>query len=370
MKKDAIRKSLGLFGIAAGVLGLALTAMPQNATAQMKDFGGIELTIATFPSTWEIRFTEEVGPAMEKMNIKLKFIGGRSDEFLNKLISAKGSPTFDIVEITDHVFPEMLEGGFLDKLNLANIPNIQFLNKAMYNDYKVGYWQTQAAILYNFEKFKELGIPAPTEPEDLLHPKLKGKVIFPSLTGYGAVSVITAIAKKHGGDEENIDPALPILRKFSAQVHSFADFTPMSQAMKNGDIYAAFSSGGSARRLRDAGVPIAIHHLVIDGHQGVPSFGYLGVVKGSKHKEAAEAFINEAIGLEMQDGIFVNNGTIPTNGKMQAKFAAEVGQEKDPFGSLYRLLAPKTIADMYYLKFDKIDRRAWGKKLQRVQAGK
>lgn len=370
MKKNTLKKSLCLFGLAAGALGLAMTAMPQNATAQMKDFGGIELTIATFPSTWEIRFREEVGPAMEKMNVKLKFIGGRSDEFLNKLISAKGSPTFDIVEITDHVFPEMLEGGFLDKLSFDNIPNTQFLNKAMYNDYKVGYWQTQQAILFNHEKFKELGIPAPTEPEDLLHPKLKGKVIFPSLTGYGAVSVITAIARKHGGDEKNIDPALPVLRKFSAQVHSFADFTPMSQAMKNGDIYAAFSSGGSARRLRDAGVPIAIHHLVIDGKRGVPSFGYLGVVKGSKHKEAAEAFINEAIGLEMQEGIFINNGTIPTNGKMQAKFAAEVGQEKDPFGSLYRLLAPETIANMYYLKFDDIDRRAWGKKLQRVQVGK
>ena len=370
MKKSTIRKSLCLFGVAAGALGLAMTAMPQNATAQMKDFGGIELTVATFPSTWEIRFREEIGPAMEKMGVKLKFIGGRSDEFLAKLIAAKGSPTFDIVEITDHVFPELLEGGFLNKLNHGNIPNLEFLNNAMYNEYKVGYWQTQAAILYNHEKFAELGIPKPTEPEDLLHPKLKGKVIFPSLTGYGAVAVITAISKKHGGDEENIDPALPTLRKFSAQVHSFADFTPMSQAMKNGDIYAAFSSGGSARRLRDAGVPMGIHHLEIDGKRGVPSFGYLGSVKGSKHKEAAEAFINEAIGLEMQEGIFINNGTIPTNGKLQARFASEVGQEKDPFGTLYRLLAPKTIAGMYYLKFDKIDRRKWGKKLQRVQVGK
>ncbi len=370
MKKTTFKQSLGLLGVAAGVLGLALTAIPQNATAQTKDFGGIELTIATFPSTWEIRFREEIGPAMEKMNVKLKFIGGRSDEFLAKLILARGSPTFDVVEITDHVFPELLEGGFLNKLNHGNIPNIEFLNNAMYNEYKVGYWQTQQAILYNHEKFAELGIPKPTEPEDLLHPKLKGKVIFPSLTGYGAVSVITAIAKKHGGDEENIDPALPILRKFSAQVHSFADFTPMSQAMKNGDIYAAFSSGGSARRLRDAGVPIGIHHLVIDGKQGVPSFGYLGSVKGSKHQEAAEAFINEAIGLEMQEGIFINNGTIPTNSKLQARFAQEVGQEKDPFGTLYRLLAPKTIAGMYYLKFDMIDRRKWGKKLQRVQIGK
>ena len=56
MKKDRLKRSLRLMGVVAGVMGLALAAIPQNATAQMKDFGGIELTIATFPSTWEIRF--------------------------------------------------------------------------------------------------------------------------------------------------------------------------------------------------------------------------------------------------------------------------------------------------------------------------
>lgn len=368
MKKDTLRKSLGLFGVAAGVLGMALTAIPQNATAQMKDFGGIELTIATFPSTWEIRFREEVGPAMEKMNVKLKFIGGRSDEFLAKMIAAKGSPTFDVVEITDHVFPEMMAGGFLEKMDLNNITNKEFLNRGMYNDFKVGYWSTHAAIVWNHEKFAELGVPSPTEVEDLLHPKLKGKVIFPTLSSYNAVPYIVSLSKKYGGDEENIDPALPVLRKFADHVHSFADFTPMSQAMKNGDVYASLTAGNGAIRLLDAGVPMAVHHLTIDGKEGVPSFGYLGVVKGSKHKEAAEAFINEAIGLEMQEGEHVNNGIVPTHSKIQAMYAPK--QRQDKFGTYFNLMAPEKVANMYYMNFDKIDRRAWGKKLQRVQVGK
>ena len=85
----------------------------------------------------------------------------------------------------------------------------------------------------------------------------------------------------------------------------------MSQAMKNGDIYASLTAGNGAIRLLDAGVPMAARHLTIDGKEGVPSFGYLGVVKGSKHKEAAEAFINETIGLEMQQGEHLNNGIVP-----------------------------------------------------------
>ena len=368
MKKDRLKRSLRLMGVVAGALGLAMTAMPQNATAQMKDFGGIELTIATFPSTWEIRFREEVGPAMEKMNVKLKFIGGRSDEFLAKMIAAKGSPSFDVVEITDHVFPEMMGGGFLDKMDLNNVPNKQFLNRGSYNDFKIGYWSTQAAILFNQEKFAELGIPAPTKVEDLLHPKLKGKVIFPQLSGYLAVPFVVHLAKQYGGDEKNIDPALPVLRKFADHVHSFADHTPTMQALKNSDIYATLMNGGTAIRMLDAGVPIAITHLEIGGKTGVPSFGYLGVVKGSKHKEAAEAFINEAIGLEMQEGAHVNNGIVPTHREILAKFAPK--QRQDKFGTYFNQMSPDKVANMYYMKFDKIDRRAWGKKLQRVQVGK
>lgn len=370
MKLKYVKRMLSLSAVVVGVFCLFLTAIPQNADAALKkkDFGGIELTIATFPSTWEIRFREEVGPQMEMMNVKLKFIGGRAEQFLAKMIAAKGTPTFDVVEVTDHVAPEMMAGNFLDKLDLKNIPNVEWINPGVYNDYKVGYWTTQAAIVFNHAKLTELGIPFPTEVEDLLHPKLKGKVIFPTLSSYNAVPYIVALAKKYGGDEANIDPALPVLRKFSSHVHSFADFTPMSQAMKNGDIYATLTAGNGAIRILKAGIPMAVNHLVIDGKEGVPSFGYLGVVKGSKHKAAAEAFINEAIGLEMAQGSHLNNGIVPTHKAVLGMYADR--QPKDKFGTYFNRMQPEAVANMYYMDFDKIDRRKWGKKLQRVQVGK
>ena len=368
MWKYTMKRSLRLMGVVVGVMGLAVAAAAPGMSAEMKDFGGIELTIATFPSTWEIRFREEIGPAMEKMGVKLKFIGGRSEEFLAKMIAAKGTPSFDVVEITDHVFPDMRKGDFLAKMNLNNIPNKKFLNSALYNDYKVGYWNTHAAIIWNWKKFDEMGIPAPTELEDLLHPKLKGKVIFPTLTSYSAVPYILHLAKKYGGDEKNIDPALPVLRKFADQVHSFADFTPTSQAMKNGDAWATLFAGNSAIRLLDAGVPMGVRHLVIDGHEGVPSFGYLGVVKGSKNQEAAEAFINEAIDWEFQEGMLLNNGTVTVNSLVQARYADE--QRMDKFGTFFNLMTKEKVEDFYYMKFEQMDRREWGKKLQRVQVGK
>ena len=367
MKKDKLKWSLRFMGVVAGVMGLALAALPQDAAAQKK-FEGVELVIATFPSTWEIRFREEVGPAMEAMGVKLKFIGGRSEEFLAKMIAAKGSPTFDVVEITDHVARDMLSGGFLEKLNLDNIPNTKFLNPAMVDDYKVGYWSTQAAFIWNWKKFEELGIPHPTEHEDLLHPKLKGKVIFTTLTSYGAIPHVVALASKYGGSEADLDPALPALRKFVDQVHSFADFTPMSQAMKNGDIYAAVTVANGAIRILDAGVPIAVRHITIKGKTGVPSTGWLGKVKGTKHPEVVEAFINEAIGWEMQEGEHLNNGIVPLHREVLAKHAKQ--QRKDHFGTYFNMMEPEMVDNMYYINFSKIDRGALGKKLLRVQAGK
>ena len=366
MKKDKLKWSLRFMGVVAGVMGLALAALPQDAAAQKK-FEGVEITIATFAGSWELRFREEVGPAMEKMGIKMKFIGGRTDQFLAKLIAAKGKTPFDVVEITDHVFSDMMQGEFLETLNLDNIPNKQYLNPALYDDHRVGYWVTQAAVLWNWKKFEELGIPHPTGMEDLLHSKLKGKIMFPKLTSYNAIPYVLALAKKYGGDEGNIDPALPVLRKFTKQVHSFAEYAAMTQGLKNEDVYAVLMAGHVGLQMLGADVPMAVRHIVIDGREGVPSIGYLGMVKGTKHPEAVEAFLNEAIGWEMQEGVHVESGLPPTNNQLLAKYAFQ--QKKDPFGTYYNLMEPKMVDQMYYIKFGEIDRRAWGKKLQRVQAG-
>ncbi len=367
MKLKTLKKSLGVLGMAVAALALALAVAPKDVAAQMK-FDNVEITIATFPSTWEIRFREEVGPAMERMGIKMKFIGGNSEAFLAQLIAAKGKTPFDVVEITDHVFPDLMAGGFLEKLNLANVPNTKFLNPSMYDDHRVGYWGTQAAIVWNWKAFEDRGIPHPKEIEDLLHPKLKGRIIFPTLSSYTAIPYIAALAYQYGGSEANIDPALPSLRKFAAQVHSFTNFTPMAQAMKNGDVIASLTVGNGAIRILDAGIPMAVRHISIKGKTGVPSFGYLGKVKGTKHPEAVEAFINAAVGWEMQEGAHVNNGIVPTHGEVLAKYALK--QRKDKFGTYFNMMEPEKVNNMYYLEFSKMDRRAWGKKLQRVQAGK
>jgi putative spermidine/putrescine transport system substrate-binding protein len=342
-----------------------LAAMPQASAQKM--FDNTKIRIATFPGTWEIRIREEVGPAMEKAGIEMEFIGGNTESFLQKLVAARGQAIpFDVVEITDHVLDEFMRSNFLQKINLNNIPNKAKVQPEFVSDYKVGYWMHVAAIQYNAEKFKENGIPFPTKHSDLLHPKLKGHLGMPSPFSYNMISHIVSLAYENGGDEGNIEPGMKALEAYVPQIHSWVGGTVMSQLMKAGDVWAAFGSGGGAIRLQTAGLPMAVTHVKVKNASGMPSVGYMGAVKGTKVAKAVDFFLNELVGQEMQEGMYLQSGLIPTNQEVLAKHwqAAPKGEN----GMTFNIMEPKKMADFYFIDYSKINRAKWAKRLARVQA--
>ncbi len=366
MRSISIMRSLRLLGVVSAVAGLMFAAMPQ-ASAQSKMFDNVKIRIATFPGTWEIRIREEVGPAMEKAGIEMEFIGGRTESFLSKLIAARGQKIpFDVVEITDHVLEEFKQAGFLQKINLDNIPNKSKVQPEFVTDFKVGYWMHVAALQYNSEKLKANGIPFPTKHSDLLHPKLKGHLGLPSPFSYNMISHIVALAYENGGDESNIEPGMKALEAFVPNIHSWVSGTVMSQLIKSGDVWATFGSGGGAIRLKTAGLPMAVTHVKVKGSSGMPSVGYMGAVKGTKVAKAVDFFLNELIGVEMQEGMYLQSGLIPTNQEVLAKHWRAA--EKDVNGMTFNIMEPDKMADFYFIDYSKIDRAKWAKRLARVQA--
>ena len=366
MLSISIMRSLRLLGVVSAVAGLMFAAMPQ-ASAQTKMFDNTKIRIATFPGTWEIRIREEVGPAMEKAGIEMEFIGGRTESFLQKLIAARGQEIpFDVVEITDHVLQEFKQAGFLQKINLDNIPNKSKVQPDFVNDFKVGYWMHVAAIQYNTEKFKENGIPFPTKHADLLHPKLKGHLGVPSPFSYNMISHIVSLAYANGGDEANIEPGMKALETFVPQIHSWVTGTVMSQLVKSGDVWATFGSGGGAIRLQSAGLPMAVAHVKVKGSSGMPSVGYMGAVNGTKVAKAVDFFLNELIGVEMQEGMYLQSGLIPTNQDVLGKHWKTA--HKDSNGGTFNIMEPERMANFYFIDYSKINRAKWAKRLSRVQA--
>ena len=96
------------------------------------------------------------------------------------------------------------------------------------------------------------------------------------------------------------------------------------------------------------------------------SRGFAGVVKGTKHKAAAEFYINHLISEEMQEILHTKNGIVPTNRKVQVKYADQ--PKLDAAGEPFLLLSPDQIANLYYMDWSDFSMKDWTRKWNRTVA--
>ena len=344
-------------GLALGAAGAAAAGM----------FEGQTLTVGTYGGSWKDRICEYICPKIEAEGGKVEFVTGNPRNLLSKLVAARGQdePPFDVVEITDATWPVVLAADFVEKMDPANVPNIADLDPNMYDEYKAANWMTQEGFVVNLEKLKELGIERPTGFMDLFHPGLKGKITIPDIAVNTVLTSIAGFAAEKGGDEHNIDPGLELIRDLG--VFAFwTSGTQITQMMKSEDVYVAIAHAGWGVRLHDAGVPVGMVHPQVKDKVGLASRGYAGLVKGTKNKAAAEFYINELISEGMQEILHTKNGIVPTNGKVQAKYADKA--KLDSSGVPFLMLAPEQIANLYYMDMSAFDMKDWTRKWNRVVA--
>ena len=353
-----------LLGAAALGAGLALGAAGAAAAGM---FEGQTLTVGTYGGSWKDRICEYICPKIEAEGGKVEFVTGNPRNLLSKLVAARGQdePPFDVVEITDATWPVVLAAGFVEKMDPANVPNVADLDPNMYDEYKAANWMTQEGFVVNLQKLEELGVERPTGFMDLFNPALKGKIIIPDIAVNTVLTSIAGFAAAKGGDEHDIDPGLELIRDLG--VHSFwTSGTQITQLMKAEDVYVAIAHAGWGVRLHDAGVPVGMVHPKVKDKVGLASRGYAGLVKGTKNKAAAEFYINELISEGMQEVLHTKNGIVPTNGKVQAKYADKA--KLDSSGVPFLMLAPEQIANLYYMDMSAFDMKDWTRKWNRVVA--
>ncbi len=344
-------------GLALGAAGVVAAGM----------FEGQTLTVGTYGGSWKDRICDYICPKIEAEGGKVEFVTGNPRNLLSKLVAARGQdePPFDVVEITDATWPVVLAADFVEKMDPANVPNIADLDPNMYDEYKAANWMTQEGFVVNLEKLKELGIERPTGFMDLFHPGLKGKITIPDIAVNTVLTSIAGFAAEKGGDEHNIDPGLELIRDLG--VFAFwTSGTQITQMMKSEDVYVAIAHAGWGVRLHDAGVPVGMVHPQVKDKVGLASRGYAGLVKGTKNKAAAEFYINELISEGMQEVLHTKNGIVPTNGKVQAKYADKA--KLDSSGVPFLMLAPEQIANLYYMDMSAFDMKDWTRKWNRVVA--
>jgi putative spermidine/putrescine transport system substrate-binding protein len=358
MRHGWLIRTLAIVGV------LAALAVGHPTRGDEPRFDGVTLRVATWGGGNRDFVRDKVGVELEKRGAKVDYVSGSPAESLAKLIAARGRQTpFDVVEMIDSVVPDFMEGGFLQKIELDNVPNRRFLKSFQFDDYKVANWSTQEGIVYNAEKFKELGIPAPTKYADILSPKLRGKVVFPDVGTGGWVHAIVGMSMAFGGSEANIDPGLNAIKDLKARSYFSGSGETEYTEFKNGDIWAAPMHAGWAVQMHKRGITsVKSSHLQMGSKKGLVKHGYWGVVKGTPAAKAAEYFINTYISADAQEFMTKNRGLVAVNAEAQKRLLS------DPLLAEMLLLKPDDIANVYLIDFNKVKVAEWTDKWNRMIA--
>jgi putative spermidine/putrescine transport system substrate-binding protein len=340
----------------AGVISPAAAQTGEEAR-----FKGVTLKIGTWGSATRDSLRDFVAAEIVKRGGTVEFVIGSPQDNLAKLIAARGQVPFDLYEFLGTMRPEIEGRGLLATLDMKNIPNARAVASMQPNNLMVPTWITQEMIIYNPERFKEAGIPAPKSLADLRNPKLAGRIMIPDIASGGGIEAVGAFALTAGGDEANIGPGLKLIRELPGVRFWKAGGEVITQ-FKSGDIWVAMAHAGWAVRTAKAGVPVLTVPPQIGAKAGLIKDGYIGVVKGSRNQAAAEFFIDTYLSAQAQFQFAEKVGVVPVVAEARAKLAG------DPVLRQLLVLDSAGIAGMARLDPAKIDLSRWNDEWNRAVA--
>ncbi len=286
----------------ASTAAISMLSLGRSAFGQAKpDFSGVTLRVHTFGGSWRDALRDIVGARFEETGGSVEYIVGTADTAFAKMIASRNSADkpFDLIEMSAHSAGDWARSEFLAEINYANVPNAEPIADLFRLPKLVGTAQSLDGIVYNADKFEELGIPAPTKYADLLDPRLKGYVSFPDITVVHALKGLIGISRELGGNEEDIRPALQFVRDLDPQFF-WKSATDLLAKFQSGDVWAALWHAGYVLRGRDAGLNLAISYPSFGEYQGVGSEFWIAAINGTSHQDAAEYFINLYLDSEVQ----------------------------------------------------------------------
>ena len=334
-----------------GVSFATVLCMAAPATAGM--FDGVKLKVGTWGGSWKENMEEIIVPKFEAEGGEIEFVTGSPAANFAKIIAARGQSPFDLMEILDAQVAHFHELGYLQPLNLELIPNKSKIADFQQNEWLVGSWDSQEAICYHKDKFKDLGIPVPTTYSDLVHPEIAGRISFPDINSGGGLANLGGVVYAAGGDEINIQPGLQLIDELQVLKFWSRGGETLAQ-FESGDIIAAVGNAGWCLRTKRAGVNVAsVHPRIKDDIVGVAKVGWLGVMKDSQNVEAAHWFINQYLADDFQVLFATKSGLVPINRDAIAKMA------EDPRVAEMLMLDPAEISKQLRIDYSKVTISDW-----------
>lgn len=328
---------------------IQLVAMPLSAG----EFDGVNLRVATWGGSWKANIEEYIVPKFEAEGGTIEFVTGSPQANFARLVAARGQSVFDVMEVLDAQVSNMHELEALAPIDTSQIPNVANIAEYQLTSDLIGSWHTQEVICYNVDKFAELGLPAPKTYSDLIEPELSGRVSFPDINSGGGLANLGAVTYAAGGDVNNIQPGLDIIKEMNVLKFWSRGGETLAQ-FQSGDIYAAVANAGWCLRTKKAGVNVtSVHPQVTPEIQGVAKVGWLGIMTDSKNVEAAHWYINQYLEEDFQLLFASKSGITPINKLAIARM------DEDPIVAEMLELDPTKIAKQQRLDYSTFDVSKW-----------
>ena len=231
----------------------------------------------------------------EEFGVKVTVDYFDSNEALFAKFQAGGNPGYDVIVPSDYMVEKLILAGMLEKLDLANIPNVKNLDAAHYKlyfdptgEYSIAYFWGTTALGYDREK---LGRDIKSWKEIFeIAADVKGKIgmIDDQRESLGAALRYKGYSA-NTTDAAQIDEAKKVLLAQKADVKGYYSSVDNRSNLISGDVVVAMLFTGDA--IVAAREKPSIRYVIPEGVTTVWQDN-LTIPKGTRSKYTAEVFIN------------------------------------------------------------------------------
>ena len=321
MSTEITRRRLST--IAGGMVALSASSLrARNALAALPSFTAVE---------WGGHYIEaakELAKEWNKASIDWVLYTNGAASLLPKISAQWPHVEYNLVESFDPVFDVMIRQGWLETITIEDVPNLIQVPPGLIKKDAAGNWKTAPVSLSGcFFGYRKDTCPVAIHSiEDLLNPKLRGQICWPSPVQNDNLQMV-ALALYGGGGEHNMEPGWAFMRKLAktGNIGVIADTGPaFVNAMTTGQTSVGFFDAGAWNNIAKH-FPCQLLTKVPD-QPGLKCFllteGWC-VLKGSEHKNAILDFVNFTLSAPMNQRFNDIVGNPPVN--VHAVPAKDVG---------------------------------------------
>ncbi|WP_433428153.1 ABC transporter substrate-binding protein [Nonomuraea sp. CA-141351] len=307
-----------LLAAALALIGLTACAPPSPTAAKEG-----ELVVAGYGGSYQEAFEQAVLPGFEKTcSCKVTYIAGSSTDTVAKLKAQKDAPQIDVALIDDGPQAQAVQAGLLAKLDPKAVTRLDKVEKVarLPQDIGVGFALTATGLAYNSDWYAKNGLQPPKRLSDLADPKLKGKVVLPSISNTYGVGALMLAAREGGG---SVEAGFAGVKKVAANAFTFDTTADVSNYFLQGQAVATVWGGSRVETLADKKFPIKFAY---PEEGAIPLLATANVVNKAPHAELAQKFVNALLEPAIQEKLAAEgyDGPTVTDATLDAALAARV----------------------------------------------